>query len=276
MGARLFISFPRRCAPPGRGHGLGVLGWVVGMTALGACQLPALEEEPYAFAREGTVAVSARPALFTDYRIGGDFTSVDFTTGDDLVTHDGGDIIGRFGLALGADLWLSPAWMLTLGADYRTYDVEGLTPSEELDITIDEVDSLQYFVAARHLFEPFDDTGRLRPFGQVSLAYLPNVDIGFTVDLSAFGSSDLVIDASGESYWVAGLAGGLVLQLTDRWLVEFGLLYEFPLTDLDVDLGFEIAGNSVPLDARLQPEGLVGSVGLTWVPGRTETRAAGL
>ena len=113
---------------------------------------------------------------------------------------------------------------------------------------------------------------RLRPFAQTSISYLPGVDIGFAIDLSDFGSSNLVIESTADGYWVAGIAGGLVMQLSDQWLAEVGIMYEIPLTDLEVDLGFDIAGNAVPLDATLEPQGLVGFIGVTWIPRRFLSR----
>lgn len=232
-----------------------------------ACRSVHRGDVPWSELAAGVLEVSLRPAAFTAYDVEGAFTSLDFATGETLSESDAGAFEGRFGAALGLGVFLGPSDLLELGADFRRYDIEGLSPIEELDVAIDRSDSWQAFALWRHLFAATDSMPRLRPFGELSLAYLPGVDVGLEVDLSSFGSSNLRIESEGEATWVGGLAAGAVYDLGGGWLAELGLRYEAPLADLEVDLGFEIAGSTVPLAAELEPAGWIGWVGLSRVFG---------
>ncbi len=229
-----------------------------------ACRGPALATQPWELARAGTWGVGLSPALFTIYGIDGEFETRDFVSGDTLVNRDDGNIAGRFGAALHGEYFLTDRLVLLGGLDYRVYDIENLTPTPELATEVDRIDSLQYFGALRYLFPPLDCAPRIRPFGQASLAWLPGVDVGFEVDLSEYGSSNLEIETRGDGYWVGGVAGGILYQWRDHWVVELGLLYEIPITPLEADLGFEIGPSHVPLNGEFEPAGFVGFCGLSW------------
>lgn len=211
----------------------------------------------------GNVGVGLRPGLFALYGIDGEFVAETPAKGT-LEQSDSGDFVARFGAAARAELVLRDDLLIALGIDYRLYDIDGLNPIQELDISVDEVDSLQYYLALRYLLPAFESQPRLRPFAQATVAYLPSVDIGFEIDLSNFGSSNLRIDTEGEGYWVGGASVGLLYQWTDHLVAELGLLYEVPITELDADLSFSIGPSEVPMFAELKPQGLLGFGGLTW------------
>ena len=234
-----------------------------GSSCAGPWWAPDLEREPWAQLEPGAARVTLQPGAFTLYGVEGDFEA-DTPAKGPLSQGDDGDFVGRFGLALRGELVLRPNLVAALGADYRRYDIEGLNPIEELTVELETIDSLQYFASLRYLFEPFDGQPRLRPFAQASVAYLPTVDVAFEVDLSEFGSSNLVIDTEGEGYWVGAGALGLVYHWTDRLELELGLAYELPLTPLDVDLSFSIGPSTVPMSGELEPAGLIGFWGLSW------------
>ncbi|MCZ6598987.1 MAG: hypothetical protein O7B99_15225 [Planctomycetota bacterium] len=228
-----------------------------------ACLTAPLEWEPWDIVRPGAFGLSLRPALFGIYRVEGDFTAETPAKGT-LTQTDSGDLEGRFGLALEVEYFVTSNWMLAAGVDYRVYDIDGLNPIQGLDVEVETVETLQYYLGLRHLFAPFASRPRLRPYVQGTLVYLPEVDIGFEVDLSAFGSSNLEIDAKGDGYWVAGVATGLMYHWTPQLVAELGIAYELPLTSLDADLTFSIGPSLVPFEAELEPEGLIGFWGLTY------------
>ncbi|MEW6073980.1 MAG: hypothetical protein AB1726_15470 [Planctomycetota bacterium] len=231
---------------------------------LGACAAPPLAGEPWERASAGTLGIGVRPALFTIYGIEGEFVTQNFDPPPpEIVSTDDGDIRGRFGLAVEGQCFLTDRLVASAGVDFRAYDIENLTPSPELTVEVERIESRQYYGSLRYLFPPLAAGGRLRPFAQVSLAWLPEVDVGFVVDLSEYGSSNLDIETAGEGAWVGGLAAGLVYQWRDRWLLEAGLAYERALRPLEADLGFDIGPQHVPMDAEFAPAGWVGSAGLS-------------
>jgi hypothetical protein len=240
---------------------VGVLLLASGLS--GACASPPLSGEPWEYAQAGTWGVGLHPSLFTLYQIDGEFITTDFATGDPILSLDDGDIEGRFGAALRGEYFLTSRLSLSLGADYRVYDIEGLTPTPELATAVDRIESLQYFAALRYLLPPFESIPRLRPWAGLGIAWLPGVDVGFEVDLSEYGSDNIRIDTTGESYLVGAVSAGVLYHWRDRWVVELGLLYETPLNPLEADLGFDIGPSHVPIDAEFEPSGFVGFVGIT-------------
>jgi len=235
------------------------------LLASGGCRTAAAAEdgaEPLGGPRAGDFNLALKPGLFTVYGIDGEFT-VESPAKGTLTEDDSGELVGRFGLALRGEYALREDLLLFLGADFRIYDIEDLNPISELDVAIETVDSLQYMLGARYLFPHLGSARRWRPFGELSVAYLPSVDVGFEVDLSDFGSSNLKIDTEGEGYWVGGVAAGMAYQLTERVSAELGALYEVPLTTLDTDLSFSIGSSEVPMFGELEPQGLIGFCGIT-------------
>ena len=224
-------------------------------------------ETPYA----GRFAVTLRPAIFTLYGINGRFQSMDFMSGNPIFSQDSGEIEGKYGVALQVDYQVNSWLAFSTGADTRAYDVKSLNPIPELNVTVDSIDSTQFYIATRFLMPPLGNPGwnstrgRFQPFAEVSLNYLPSVDVGFEVDLSGFGSSNLRIDSTADGFFLAGFTAGAYYDLSRRWRVQFGTIYEYPITKMDADLSFEIAGNNVPLTAEFEPLGLIGFVGLTYV-----------
>ena len=242
-----------------------ILPLVPALLFLGSCAAPPLVGDPWEATRAGSWGIGLRPALFTVYGIDGEFVSKNFAPPpDEIVSHDEGDIVGRFGLALEGQYFVTDRLCVALGADRRVYDIEHLTPTPELDTNVDRIVSLQYYGSLRYLLSPLGESRRWRPYGQVSLAWLPGVDVGFEVDLSDYGSSNLDIETKGKGYWVGGVSTGMLYHWRTRWVVEAGLLYEFPITTLEADLGFELGPTYLPLDAEFRPQGWVGFCGLSY------------
>jgi hypothetical protein len=50
-----------------------------------------------------------------------------------------------------------------------------------------------------------------------------------------------------------------------RWLLQLGTTYEIPLTKMDADFSFDFAGTTIPLTAELEPSGLIGFVGISYL-----------
>ena len=226
---------------------------------------PPLAAEPWSHLEPGALGVAIKPGLFTLYGVDGDFEAETPASGT-LTETDSGDLVGRFGLAVRGELALSEELVAFAGVDYRVYDIDGLNPIQDLDVTVETVDSLQYTAGLRYYLEPFERAPRLRPWCEASLSYLPGVDVGFEVDLSSFGSSNLSIETESGGYWVGGLAGGVAYRWTDRWTLDLGAVYEVPLSRMDTDLTFEIGTSEVPMFGKLRPRGIIGFFGLTWMP----------
>jgi hypothetical protein len=224
---------------------------------------PPLDTEPWADLAPGQVSISVKPDLFTLYGIEAELTAETPAKGT-LTSEDSGDLAGRFGLGVRAEVALRADLVAFAGAEWRVYDIEDLDLIEELDVSIKTVESLQYAAGVRKLFAPLAAAPRWRPWAELSLAYLPTVDVGFEVDLSEFGSSNLKIDTEGEGLWVGGAAGGLVYRLSEHLTGELGALYEVPLNDMQTDLSFSIGSSEVPMDADLRPQGLIGFCALAW------------
>ncbi len=233
----------------------------------GSCALsaPAPDEPraPWATRAAGGLALALKPGLFTLYGIDGDFTAETPAKGT-LEESDSGDLVGRFGLALRAEYAWSSYGVAFLGAEYRVYDIEGLNPIQDLDVSVETVDSMQYSVGVRGLLPALESLPRWRPYGELSVIYLPDVDVGFEVDLSRFGSSNLEIDTQGEGYWMGAISAGALYAWTEHLSAEIGLVYEVPITEMDTDLSFSIGSSTVPMFGELAPRGLVGFCGLTW------------
>ncbi len=221
---------------------------------------PPLEEAPWALYEPGTFGVGLRSGLFTFYEIDGDFTFSSVSgTG---TAEDDGDLVGRLGLAARAEYVLTENLKLHAGADYRKYDIDELNPfSDDINIEVKTVDSLQYFAAARYLFEPNPLHPRFRPFAEASVSYLPGVEVEFEVDIPG---PNLVIDSTGDGYWVGGLAVGVEYHWTERLVAELGLTYEIPITELDVDMSFSAAGSPFPFFGEFEPEGFIGFGGVSY------------
>ncbi len=213
----------------------------------------------------GKFALTLRPALFTLYRINGRFQSMDFVSGDPITSTDSGDIVGQYGFGLQLDYQPNHWLAFSLGADTRAYDVKGINPIPELNVAVESIDSTQFFLAARNLLPPLDAGGRFQPFLELSLSYLPGVDVGFEVDLSEFGSSNLMINSHSNGFFLAGFTLGAFYNWSRHWRLQFGTTYERPLTDMEVDLSFELANTTVPLTAEFEPLGWIGFFGLSYV-----------
>ena len=232
-----------------------------------------MDSEPWTQVSAGATTLTLAPALHTVYEIGGDFEALVFNpdTGQQDVTieaTDQGDIEGRFGLALRAEHYLTDALTAMLGVAYRRFDVDGLDPIRDplVEIQIDTIDLLQYYAGLRYAFPPFGSSRRWRPFLQANVAYLPAVDVGYSVRFSEIlGLSDLEVEGEGDGFWTAGLAGGVQYHWRPRWLLEFGAVHEWTLADMDADLSFEVATSTIPFEAELESEGFVFFWGLTFV-----------
>lgn len=215
--------------------------------------------------------MTLRPSLFNLFAISGTFQSIDFMSGDPIVSNDRGDIEGKYGVALQVDYQLNSWLAFSVGADKRAYEIIGLNPIQELDVSVDSVDSTQFYITTRYLLPPLGapgwnaSRGRFQPYGEITLSYLPGVDVGFEVDLSEFGSSNLRIDSTADGFFLAGLTAGAFYDLSRRWRLQFGTTYEYPVTTMEADLSFDIAGNTVPLQGEFEPLGLIGFVGVTYV-----------
>lgn len=263
--ARPRVPRPAARRPLARAAALAVAGGLMGS----GCTVPALEREPWAPLRADSFALALKPALFDDYSIEGDFVAE--TPSATQRASDTGDVLGTFGVALRADWHFSDRWSTGLGVDLRRYVVRDLDPlPPPLDITVDEVSSLQYYLALRHQFAPFASAPRLRAYAQGIVSWFPTTDIGFEVDLSGVlpGEPPIRVDTEGDPYWLGALGTGLLYQWDDHVVLELGALYERALTDIDTDLtvafGSGGPGFEIPFQAALAPGGWIVFAGLSY------------
>src|SRR5688500_12050754 len=124
-------------------------------SAAGACRTlpPPLDQDPWSDLAPGQVSLSVKPGLFTLYGIDAELTAETPAKGT-LTSEDSGDLVGRFGLALRADYALRDDLLAFAGVELRVYDIEDLNPIQELDVSIETVESLQYALGVRSLFAP--------------------------------------------------------------------------------------------------------------------------
>ncbi|QDU68485.1 hypothetical protein Pla86_35810 [Planctomycetes bacterium Pla86] len=234
--------------------------------ATGACRVPELQREPWHPLRGGSFALAVKPALFDDYTLEGDFVAD--TPGGLQQATDSGDVLGKFGVAVRADWHMTDRWSMGVGADLRKYVVRDLNPIDQLDIRVDDVQSLQYYWALRHQFQPFASSRRLRAYGQAILSWFPTTDIGFDVTTPIPDEPAIRIDTKGEPYWLGALGTGLLYQWDDHVLLELGVLREWALTPIEADLTVEFGpggpGFEIPFEASLKPEGWIVFVGLSY------------
>jgi hypothetical protein len=199
------------------------------------------------------------------YEVEGDFLfgstnpAIGFTN-----VSDSGTIEGSFGLGAEVEVFATRSIGLALGVDHRQYEVEGLNPVPQLPVTVQPVESTQFHVAARYLFQPLSAARRWRPYGRARLAYLPQANMELSVGVP--GSSPLAIDSASGDFFSLGLEAGMLYQWHARSHLELGLAWELPLNTMFTDLSTEIAGEPITFEGELSTSGLVLFLGLSWWP----------
>jgi hypothetical protein len=246
--------------------------WLIAAGSAGCIHPPKLERPAWDVLRPGRVAFGHQLGLGTLYGIDGHFEAdtPDFGTG--MPTHheedDSGEVVGKWATSAQFQVALGGGWSAVLGALYRRYDVEHLNPISELPVSVDAAASEQYFVGIRRWLPPVAGHERWRPWLEGQVAFVPGVDIGFELDLSAFGNSNIRAETESEDYWVGAAGTGIAYQWSDRALLELGATYEFALAPFDATLPIEIPNGSstllVPIESEFDPAGLVAYLGLAW------------
>lgn len=249
---------------------------------LAACRAPHLARPPWSLARAGARAFTFEQPLVSVYTMDGDLTvgvpsvpSIGF--GDAPPTS--GDVAGIYGLALRLDVYATEQLVLSTGVDARHYRIEGFQPLDPIPdfddpsmlvdgivLDTDPVTSLQAFVSGRWLFAPFGAAPRVRPYGQVSLHYLPSIEVTGSANLEkvAPGTSLLPFDSVSDDLFLLGLGTGLMWQWSDATAFELGAAYELPLDDLELDINVDVLGVDVVSRSRLEPRGWILHAGVSW------------
>lgn len=232
------------------------------LLGLPACQLHRpLDVPAWSHARVGQVGWFAVAGLANDHHAE---TTITFDTnfGEQEIILEP-ELLGEFGLSLGAEVFVAEDWSLQLGYDLRQFGARD-TPG----FLFDTVTSESWFFHTRwHVPCPFGEGSRWRPFVQGRLAYLPNTSFESEVDLSSINQPNPEYKFDGSPYWNAGLAVGLEYQLRSDLVFQVGVNHEWalePTTDR-VHLEF-LPGFEVDLDTSIEPEGTMLMIGLTWYP----------
>lgn len=225
-----------------------------------SCRLPDLERPAWSHARAGAVAGFVDAGLWNEH------------TAKSVITFDSNfgaqeqkldtEIVGRFGTALGGEVFLSDDWSLRLGYEYRMFE-----PEDTEGFLFDTITTEEIFLAGRWRAPAFGVQERWRPFLEARLAYMPSMQFDAAVDLSSIDQPNPEYSFDGSPSWNGGLAAGLELQARDDLVFSIQLRHEFPLeaTEDRVNLEF-VPGFEVDLDTSIEPEGTILLVGLTWFP----------
>lgn len=198
-----------------------------------------LEIEPWRVTRRGTFAPFVGLGVASDFQVHseGAFQDANFDAGFDL----DGELVGRFGGALGAEWFALDDLSLFAGLEYRLFDARldpadtGVDPeSSEPLLAFGTIDQFEWFAGSRwYLPVRWGREGRLRPYLLGKLAWVPSVSFEAKLiqPLGEFESVRLVTPFSGGPYTTLGLGGGLAWQASEHVLWRLGAWYEWALSN---------------------------------------------
>lgn len=248
---------------------------VIALGSLAACQPPALKRAPFAFMESGATGLVFKQPLGNKHKLEGAFDVGPVTDPGGgppnfFFIEDAGIIEGKYEIGLAVRQVLSSHTTVEVGAGYRIYDINGLSPTPDPNIRflIETVESFAFHASLRHYLDgPNWLSPRWRWFAEIGIAAIPGIDVDSKVE---FLTSSQPISSSGDPYEILTLTGGAAYALTDCSLLEFGVTWEEPLSDIKVDLStsLDFAGTpiTIPLDATMKPLGGIVFLSLTWFP----------
>lgn len=249
---------------PPRSH-RALLSWGLSSVLLvTGCSVTPPEQPWGGLGDERRWAVGGAFPLGVLYSLEGDFEGENLATMDTETASDSSALTGEFGLGLKAERFWNTDWSTTFSLDVRSFSVNDLAPfGEDLPILVESIQTAQAGLKLRHYFDSGRDD-RFRPFLGCGTAYLPGVEGEVVLDLSGFGSSNLIIDSKGDPFFLGILEAGVAGHVSERTLFEVWVNYEWTLEPLDSDLSFEIVGETVPVTAQYEIGGYLLGWGLTW------------
>jgi len=214
----------------------------------------------------GTTAVALVAGVASVYEVDSTVTVVDANFGEPSRLH--GDLEGRYGVGLQLEHFLLDDWMLFLGFEQRAFEPD----LGDDNITFGESTQEEIFLGTRYLlpWSPLE-SGRLRPFLQTKLAWIPSVEFDLTTRLRfdpPLEDAVLVAPYRGSDYWTLGAGAGLAYELSEDCVISLGGFYEWPLSQsegrsrsrLEQETGNSFVDNlldGLEYDVEIEPRGWI-------------------
>jgi len=234
-----------------------------------------LVDEPWRATRRGSWGPLLELGLRTGYEVDSEVEVVDANFGEPAFLH--GDLEGLFGAGLGLEYFVLDDVSLVAGAELRQFE-----PHIEDDVfQFDKISQVEYSLGLRYVLPMrLLRGGRLRPYLQTKLAYIPKVEYDMTTLFELPDPLDDVVLVSpyrGSSYTTLAAGAGLTYQLRDDLIGRLGFFYEWAQsrsTDRVPSLRRNSSGNDfiddtldlIEFDIDLEPEGWVAFLGFTYFP----------
>jgi len=247
-----------------------------GLAALSGCATTLTTDEagdPWQTTDAGRWSVAATTGAGSLYDVDAKVGVVDSNFG--APASIGGDIEGKLGLGVQAEVFAAKDWMVFLGTEYRLYDPK---LDDEL-VQFDTGQQFELFLGTRwYLPWRFLANRRLRVFLQGKLAWIPRVDFDLETRLpfsDPLNDALLVAPFEGSDYWSLGFGGGASYRLADAWTLSLSLYYEWALSSSKgrstADL-VQATGNTfvddlldgLQYDVEVEPYGLIGFLSLSY------------
>ena len=229
------------------------------LTASG-CSLPPLQEEPWSVTKAGSTGVLARLGLDADVEVESTY-SFDSNFGP-FEIEDDTDLDPRFEAGLGVEYFLFDDVSLVVGSAWRVFQPESIGDDV---IEFDKIREFEGFAGVKWVLPwRLPPSDRVRPFLQVGVGYLPDIDFDATVDLGVPQIPPEDFEFDGSTAWSAGAQAGLMFQISDHWVGQLGFLYEWNLQSADDDVQLDFLDSTLDLDIELEPRGWLLLGGLTY------------
>ena len=170
----------------------------------------------------------------------------------------------RYGAALKFNYFVTDEFSIGGIAELRGFDPDPVSPLGA-ELVGEDFETLHLVGSLRWFGEPFEERRRLRPFYGLDVGWVPGVrldDVRVDYDPLLMLPSERV-SVEGDSFWTIAPVLGLSYLLARNLSLELGAFYEFPLSTSDESVTFTNLGGATA-DVEVEPQGLVGFVGLTW------------
>lgn len=232
----------------------------ISLLLLGSCAVPQLQEEPYSRAGAGSslVGVSSGWALYdAKVSVKGRSGSLEREVGDDTTT-----LTPQYGGALKYSYFVTDNLSLGGIVELRSFEPDPVMPLSA-ELVADSFETFHLLGSSRWFFDPMGASRRWRPFIGLDVSYVPDVDLGQVEVNYPGGIPSERVRAKGSAYWSIAPVAGMSYQLVDGMTLDFGAFYEMPLTASEAEVQFQNLGGA-EADVRVEPEGLIGFMGVSW------------
>lgn len=230
-----------------------------------------LDRKPWSEPRAGTTRGLLSLSLFSDFSA----DVVSTLAGSPEVPMEVG-MLGKFGLILGRESYLTEEVSLVYGLDYRFLKPEKPVGVGGVDFSdyfaFGDVHYMEAFLGLRLSWDPLGND-RMRPYLLSKFAYVPSVKSPSTILFGEQPGSfiqNAEFTFEGSPYWNYGVGAGIQYEISPRVTLHVGGIYEWPMdpsedvvdvTATSNDGSFDII---VPTAISMEPEGWIFLGGLTW------------